>query len=86
MGGKSLTGFAGAGEVTYFHREPPARAVVEEVDASRSGGWPLGGAAGVDGQSSTRDTIPKMTLGESSLDPNRVTMSARGNGNNYYKL
>jgi len=57
MGGDSSSGMGG-GEMTYFHQEPPARAVVERVK-------PAG-----DHQDSCRIDTGRNVLSQSSMDPN----------------
>jgi len=61
MGGKASVGGSGE-EVTYFHREPPAKAVVERI--------------GTDPNSARPETEPKV-LGQSHLDPNRISSKAK---------
>merc|ERR1712142_258044 len=57
MGGDSSSGMGG-GEMTYFHQEPPARAVVERV---KPAGYH---------QDSCRIDTGRNVLSQSSMDPN----------------
>ena len=68
MGGDCLSGLGG-GEMTYFHQEPPARAVVEKV-----------GPAG-DRRDPNRQDTGRTALSQSSMDPN---VKGRGADERFY--